>query len=382
MSKRNINSIMRAVISALLSAALVIAGTILYLGKDLSEFNVPSYKFPASEFAFTLGSGHPEAELAVIDNRANGYALLSSGPVRVQADNFRALRYNWRVAHRNKEAAFFWRQKNSINTVSRTEIRNSGNRILDLSTQANWYGEIVEFGFLVGDETIAIGPMALEPDSLQLRLQMMWQGWTTFEEWSQQSVHFLQGGDYDQIISLPPLVTAWLFLTIILTWLAFRLGGNDFSRVLVTSTVVFFLIAWMILDIRWTANNLKQVRLSLETQWQADEEQRSRIDLDGDLYQYVQQLKFSVLGAQNARILIIGEKDAAYYQLRAKYHLLPHSVHVASRFPNNLKPENLDFVMFFGEPSSIANVRGWNKSWQRSLTLADRGAWGAVYRVK
>jgi hypothetical protein len=382
MSKRNINSIMRAVISALLSAALVIAGTILYLGKDLSEFNVPSYKFPASEFAFTLGSGHPEAELAVIDNLANGYALLSSGPVRVQADNFRALRYNWRVAHRNKEAAFFWRQKNSINTVSRTEIRNSGNRILDLSTQANWYGEIVEFGFLVSDETIAIGPMALEPDSLELRLQMMWQGWTTFEEWSQQSVHFLQGGDYDQIISLPPLVTAWLFLTIILTWLAFRLGGNNLSRQLALSAVVFFLIAWMILDIRWTANNLKQVRLSLETQWQADEEQRSRIDLDGDLYQYVQQLKFSVLGAQNARILIIGEKDAAYYQLRAKYHLLPHSVHVASRFPNNLKPENLDFVMFFGEPSSIANVRGWNKSWQRSLTLADRGAWGAVYRVK
>ena len=383
MSKRNINSIIKAVIAALLSAAVVMAGTVLYLSKDLPESNVASYDFSASGFIFALGSGHPEGQKAVIDTLANGYALLSSGPVRLQADNFRALRYDWRVIHRNKEAAFFWRQKNSESTIVRTEIRNSGNRLLDLSTHQNWQGEIIEFGFLVSDETIAIGPMALEPDSLKLRLQMMWQGWTTFEEWSQKSVHFLQGGDFDQIISLPPLVIAWLFLTTMLTWLALRFGRKDLSRQLIISAAVFFMVAWMILDIRWTANNLKQVRLSLETQWQVDEEQRASNDLDGEIYQYVKRLKSGVLANQNARIFLIGDrKTLDYYLLRAKYHLLPHSVNVGGHFEKALTPETLDFVIFLGRPGGIVNMPGWNQSWQASLVLVDRGEWGDVYRVK
>ncbi|RLA51203.1 MAG: hypothetical protein DRQ98_11825, partial [Gammaproteobacteria bacterium] len=82
-------------------------------------------------------------------------------------------------------------------------------------------------------------------------------------------------------------------------------------------------------------------------------------------------------------ILILGDENAIdYYLLRAKYHLLPHSVNVVGRLPKKLVPENLNFVIFFGQPAGITKVRGWKPSWQKSLVQVDQGEWGVVYRVE
>ena len=81
--------------------------------------------------------------------------------------------------------------------------------------------------------------------------------------------------------------------------------------------------------------------------------------------------------------LTIGDESAIdYYLLRAKYHLLPHSVDVAGHFAKELVPETLDFVIFFGEPINITKVSGWNQSWRSSLVKVDSGQWGAVFRVQ
>jgi hypothetical protein len=137
------------------------------------------------------------------------------------------------------------------------------------------------------------------------------------------------------------------------------------------------------LDVRWSANNIRQIKLSFQNQLNTDEEQRSSIDLDGEIYQYVQRLKSSVLGDHSARILIIGDENAIdYYLLRAKYHLLPHSVNVAGRFATELTPESLDFVIFFGQSAGITKVPGWKPSWQKSLAAIDQGDWGTVYGVE
>ena len=92
--------------------------------------------------------------------------------------------------------------------------------------------------------------------------------------------------------------------------------------------------------------------------------------------------KADVLGDEATRILIIGDKNAIdYYLLRAKYHLLPHSVYVAGRFTQQLPPESLGYVIFFGQPGGIAKVRGWSAAWQSALVEVDRADWGTVYRV-
>lgn len=372
-------------VSMLLATIFVTLGTILFLAKDLPGEEAPILHYPAAGFGFAFGSGQPSGDIMRVHQFSDGYALLTRGPVSIQADQYRVLEFSWQPSQLPEEAAFFWRRADYPEIISRTDISLPGMQLIDLSTKPRWSGEIVEFGFLLAGEygkPVEVGAVSLTPDSLGMRLRLSWKAWTHFEAWSQQSINFLNGGEYRPLVALPLLVATWLILSLLFIQVFQYLRSELHPGKLPMTATLLFLLAWMLLDIRWVTNNLEQIKISIATQWQSSEQQRLENGLDGELYQYVQRLKASVLGTQKARILIIGETDAAYYQLRAKYHLLPHNAHVASRFPYKLKPENLDFVMFFGEPDSIAKMRGWNSSWQRSLTLADRGAWGAVYRVK
>jgi hypothetical protein len=64
------------------------------------------------------------------------------------------------------------------------------------------------------------------------------------------------------------------------TYFGKKIGARWF---LITAGMVF-LFAWVVLDVRWTVNNLKQVRLSLADQLQTDEHKLLGSDLDGEIY--------------------------------------------------------------------------------------------------
>jgi hypothetical protein len=373
------------IISTLLAAAIVTAGTLTSLSKDLPTRGAQAIHTAAKDLKFAFGSGHPEASRMLVNEFANGYALLTSGPVSVQANTHRALSYTWLPPKMPQEAAFFWRRSGDAQNVLKTEITAAGSHMIDLATEPDWKGEITEFGFLLAGsngEVVELGDTMLIPDGLNTRLQLTWHAWTAFEEWSQQSINFIHGGDHRQVFALPLLVAAWLLLTLLLLWMFSRFGKRTVAPQLLIIAGILFITAWTLLDIRWSANNLRQIQLSFKTQWQVEDQQRSSIDLDGEIYQYTQRLKTSVLGGQNARILILGDETAIdYYLLRAKYHLLPHSVNVAGSLARELTPASLDFVIFFGEPTGLVKVRGWSPAWRQSLIQVDSGEWGAVYRV-
>lgn len=371
--------------ASLLAAIIIISGTLLVLSEGLPDQTGEILFYPATEFKFGFGSGQSEDERMLVDEFANGYALLTSGAVNINANAHRVLSYSWQPPKIPQEAAFFWRRSDDTRNVHRTDISLPGNQLIELSTDPNWHGEIIEFGFLlagVNGEAVEIGLTSLIPDNLTTRTLLAWHAWTTFEEWSQQSINFLHGGSSSQVIALPLLVAAWLLTTLLLIWLFSGFGKHTGSRKFFITCGLVFLFAWVALDIRWAANNLRQVQLSFHTKWQADDQQRSAMDLDGQIYQYAQRLKNSVLGDQNTRILILGDENAVdYYLLRAKYHLLPHSVDVAAHFSKKLTPESIDYVLFFGQANGIAKVRGWNSAWQQSLTRVDQTEWGVVYRA-
>ena len=322
----------------------------------------------------------------LVNEFANGYALLTSGPVRIHADAQRVLSYIWLPPKLPQEAAFFWRRSHDTQNVQRTDITVPGKQLIDLATEPGWRGEITEFGFLVAGvngEAVEIGHASLLPDGLATRVNLTWRAWATFEAWSQQSINFLQGGDYRQTVSLPLLAATWLLTTLSLLWLLTRFGKNIGSRQFLITAGMVFLFAWVVLDIRWSANNLRQIALSFQQQRLAGTQQSSDSGQDGELHQYIQKLKSSVLGDKNARILILGDKNASdYFLLKAKYHLLPHSADVAARFAKKLTPESVDFVMFFGQPNGISKISGWNPGWQQSLVKIDQGEWGIVYKSK
>ena len=196
----------RLLLAVLLAMVIVMTGAFAFLSKGLPDQTGKILNYPATDFNFAFGSGHPEGEQMLVDEFANGYALLSSGPVSIQADSQRILKYTWLPLGVPQEAAFFWRRSDDAQNVLRTEITVPGTQIIDLATESDWRGEITEFGFLlagVNGETVKLGEALLIPDNLYSRLQLTWRAWITFEAWSQQSINFLHGGEHRQIIALP-----------------------------------------------------------------------------------------------------------------------------------------------------------------------------------
>jgi len=374
------------IVAAALAALLVACSTCILLSKGLPESPAEALRYPAADFKFVFGSGNLNDNQLHVDKFADGYALLSSGSVSFQASDYRVLGYTWIPPRPPRELAFFWRRADQSQTVSRMEITTPGARLLDLSTESEWSGEITEIGFLVAGEnggSVGVGDALLIQDSLETRLRLTWQGWTTAEERSQRSINFLYGGGHPQLVSLPLLVSAFLVITLVTLWLINRFGTGIGNRQLLMTAFVLFLCAWMLLDTRWAVDNLEQINLSFGARWRLDEKQRLSNDFDGALYQGVQYLKSTILLNGNARILIIGDAEASdYYMLRAKYHLLPHSANVARSFDKNLMPKSLDYVIYFGNPANIVNVSGWNQTWKVSLVKVESGDWGTVFRVR
>ena len=370
----------------LLAIVLLAMGTLIFLSKDLPNKPGDTLQFEATDFSFAFGSGQQEGALLSINEFANGYALLSSGEVRINAGQHRFLAYTWLPSGVPREAAFFWRRAGDSQNVIRTDLTTPGAQFIDLSNEPDWQGEITEFGFLLAGnkgEPISIGETRLLPDSLGMRMQSTWNAWLTFEVWGQQSINFLYGGDYRQPVALPLLLLCWLLTTLIFVGVLRRFGKQADAKQSLLTAGIFFLMVWLVLDIRWAGNNIRQTMLSLDARLSKTEQQRMAIDLDGGIYQYIQRLKSSVLGSQSTRILIIGDDTAIdYLLLRAKYHLLPHSVYVAPQLSTELTPDTLNFVIFFGQPNGITQVPGWNSAWHDALVKIDSDQWGAVYRVK
>ncbi len=385
------NTVKQLTFTALVAAVVVVTAVLVFVNVNLPDNPGEALDFQAGSFQFAFGSGHPVADRMVIDDYVDGSVLLTSGPVSIQAKKNSILKYTWLPTKLIQEAVFFWRQKNVTDEVIRTSIHLAGTHYVNLSLHPDWYGEITEFGFLLIDESssghkqgsVEVGPLALLPDHLDIHLQLVWQDWTVFEERTQQSINFLHGGGRSQDIPLPIVVSTWLILTIFLFWLTERYGTRLGPKCKPGAYVLLCLAAWMLLDVRWTTNNLRQIGFSLPKLWQMSEQQRLASDLDGEIFQFVENLKSEILGGKTSRVLIVGSQGVPdYYLERAKYHLLPHSANVTRMFAPKSILKSLDFVICFGQPDSLGQVSGWSSYWQQGLEQVNTSQWGTVYKVR
>ncbi|MFC1605640.1 hypothetical protein ACFL33_02105 [Pseudomonadota bacterium] len=378
-------SLVRLFAAAVIAALLVCAATAAWLARDLPGDTSESLQLDTSDLKFVMGSGQADGERLMIDGFTDGYALLSSGPVEVNADEFRFLHVTLDRLAAGEAPSFFWRRSEAPADLIQLRLRESGDLLIDLSGRTDWRGEITELGFLFHDDggpAIAFGPTTLEPDRLALRLRLMWNGWTAFEHWTQKSVNFLFGGAPDQAVHLPLVLIIWIGLTLGFMALIAVLGGKRSGKEFMVGGAVIFILAWMVLDLRWTANSVRQLEQTRSTYWGVDESEKQRRGLDGEIYEYIERLKREVLPEQPARILIVGDEDTVEYALqRAKYHLLPHSVYATREFPDFLSTNSMDYLVFFAPLERLARIPGFQSEWNVMFSIVDRDNLGTVFQI-
>jgi hypothetical protein len=372
-----------ALLAGLAAAVIAVAGALVFLARDLPREPVEALDYAAADFRFMMGSGSAEGDRMVIDGFTDGYALLSSGEVAVPAADYRFLRLDLAAISGDGVPVLFWRRSDAPGELVRLPLRSPGSLLIDLSAEEGWRGEISEFGLLFeeGGGSFAVGPAALEPDSLALRLRLTRDSWTVFERWTQKSVNFLQGGSPQQSLRLPTLLTAWLAVTLALLWLLSKRAGAN-PRLSWLGAALAFLAAWMLLDVRWTVNSLRQAGNTLASDRGLSEDVLLARGLDGPVYRYVSRLEADVLPATPARILIIGDRHTVeYYLQRARYHLLPHSAYATRRIPTDLEPASLDYVIFLGPADAMRDVPGWSAAWERASRPVDRAELGTTFAI-
>jgi hypothetical protein len=251
----------RPLLAALVSALIVISGTLVFLSRELPEEAADPVLIEAVKLKFVMGSGRPQGQQMLVEDFKDGYALLSSGPVSIQAEKHRLLTVNWDPLDNEDVPKFFWRRKSDPQNVLQIPIFNPGTEVIRLWLNPDWRGEISEFGFLFPSRegsAIALGPSTLDSDNLISHLRLVWRSWTTFEPWSMKSVNFITGGGVDPAVPLPAVLAAWFVLSLLILSLSAMLTGNPDLRNLILSSVIFFLTAWILLDLRWATNNIRR----------------------------------------------------------------------------------------------------------------------------
>jgi hypothetical protein len=338
---------------------------------------------------FVAGSGQWVDGQWVVERFRQGYALVSSGPVDFQAEEFPVLRLEIAMDSVDDEAlkpALFWRRADRPSEVSR---RSLGDQALqDLSGVGEWSGRITEIGVVLADTGGApprIGALSLEQQTLTNLWRLTLQGWLAFEPWSLRSVNFIWGGAARQSLHPTVLVLAWAIMTLLLM----RIPGMRWRRPWGQSMAVVLFAAWAMLDVRWTFNRARQFDLAREIGLAQSDQVLLKQAPDAKVIDFITRFREKHPSADPRRILVVGNvTNYDYHMDRARYHLLPDSSVTTGRLESRHLNGNIDYVLFIGD--FAATGRSWAETWQRlpisdawrnALQLVDSGEMTILFSV-
>lgn len=324
---------------------------------------------------FVIGGGRPDGDAVIIDRYQDSIALLSSGPVRLEAWQHTLLdvdlSFNDDIESKDQLPAFFWRTADDPRSVSRVTLMDSG--LYDLADFEEWRGQIIEYGFFFvarEGEAPRLGSATLAGRSPGNMLRLIPRQWTAFEGWTQRSAHWMPGGAYEPVVPMTGLLIVMALLSAVLAWLL--MGRREPALAL----VVMLLVAWGVLDLRWGFDRVRQAELSLA--WLEHLSVAERL-ADGELgihHDYLEDLRQRHFGPEPRKLLIVQDGDLhKYFGLRAKYQLLPHATTVDFSLPPVYQLRHVDYVLFLGDfaDGDIDRVmsEGPGRRWKRLRLGAD-----------
>ena len=198
-------------------------------------------------------------------------------------------------------------------------------RPIAMTGDRDWLGRITGLAIAVraGGEPIRVRSVTAKPLSLTQLLADRAREWFRFEPWTGTSINSVTGGASSQNLPLaiPVAIAALLALGIVV--LLRRLLPSRYPRGIASIAVLVFVVAWLVLDVRWTANLARQAFATIERYGGRDAAARLLAAEDGELVAFIDKAK-ALMPGDPQRILVMS--DAHYFRGRAGWHLFPHRV--------------------------------------------------------
>ena len=194
-----------------------------------------------------------------------------------------------------------------------------------LAGDAEWLGRITGLAIAVNapGATVRVRGVAARSQGAAQIVRDRFAEWFKLESWTGTSINAVTGGADAQSLPLPVVVTVAALIALAALAVVRRFAPAAFPRGTIAIAVALFVLAWTVLDVRWTVNLARQVAETVERYGGKDAAERARSAEDGDLVAFLDKAK-TLLPAEPQRVVVLAQ--AHYFRGRAGWHLLPHRV--------------------------------------------------------
>ena len=235
-------------------------------------------------------------------------------------------------------------------------------------------------------EPVRIRGVVAKPLSAPEVLRDRWREWLAFEGWTGTSINTITGGADLQDLPLPVLLACSVAIATLIVVGLRRLRPGSISVSAFGALAAFVVVAWLILDLRWTWNLLRQADSTAERfAGKSYVDKRLAVE-DGPLFAFVQKAKES-MPATPVRVFVAA--DSHYFRGRAAYHLYPHNAYFEAR-SNALPPADRvrpgDWILVFNRKgvqydASQSKLR-WDNQAPVNAELKASGRGAALFVVR
>jgi hypothetical protein len=302
---------------------LLVLGTWLFASTSASDKSAPPLNFAASQLHVIEGPLRPLYGQLVLSPAVQQHAIVSSGPVRFNAQDYPLLKVNADGGDQYPHTLLWRTAAQPTQPFTRDISLESGQLIL--SEDEHWQGEILEVGLVLyakPQQPLVLQGWQLQPATPPALLRFATTDWLTPSFWSQTSINRTELSRIASLPSLPMLAGLW----VLLTWLALRLltGAAPPLRPLLAAA----LLAWLLLDARWLHNSIQQAQAT-QAHYSATRSPNALDTIsDAATLKLARQAR-AYLGQEPRQLVIIAQDpDDKFALSRLKYALLPHAAHL------------------------------------------------------
>jgi len=360
---------------------------------------VPGAWFPSAKergyapAALTLARGTGRLvnnELHVTAADPSGFTLVSV------VTDFRSSDYAaiaWLAADVPGDATvqLLWRTDYAPEKLNRAPIAVEAGRTLPtvLLNDPAWIGRITGIALAIQGsiaQPVRIGGVLAKPMGAVGVMQDRAREWFQFERWNGASINTVTGGADVQDLPLPVLIASAIALAALIAYGLERWRPGALGLHVPLAIGIMFVIGWLALDARWTANLVRQERETARLYAGKDWRARHLVADDAPVFAFIERAR-RVLPSTPARVFVAA--DAHYFRGRAAYHLYPHSVFFdprSNQLPSASVFKSGDWLIVFEQRGiqydPARQMLRWEGNQTRAAELKYAEPGGAVFLMR
>lgn len=293
----------------------------------------PGAWFPSAEskewspraFALARGAGGIDRDALIVTSSGGG--VLVSLETDFRSSDYTAIAWIATNVPENADARLIWRSDYAPAKVNSAPIAIAAGQLrpVIVAKDPNWVGRIRGLALAINGSLpapVRIGGVSAKPFGILDVANDRIREWTAFEGLSGTSINGISGGANVQDLPLPVLLATVTGLAA-LAW--FGMARYRVRTLALPSVLaVMFVAAWLIGDVRWSWDLLRQTLVTARTYAGLDWRERHLAAEDAALFRFIESVR-AKLPPEPARVFMTA--DAHYFRARGAYHLYPHNVY-------------------------------------------------------